>query len=522
MRSEVVRTLRRGPLPALAAFVLLTAPLAADSDTRLIQAAKNRDSKTFRELVPKVDVRVALPDGTTALHWAAHWNDAEAVETLIRAGADVNAANDLGVTPLGLACTDGGPVVVASLLRAGANPNAALPAGESPLMAAARTGQVESVKALLAHGADVNAREATRHQTALMWAAAQRHSDVVHVLLEAGADVHARSATRQRLGFVAGNRNGTGHNAEGQKRLSVEFEEGGYTALLFAAQQDDVESARLLLAASADVNDTAPAGTSALVVAVHSDSARVASLLLEKGAEPNADRAGYTALHAAVLRGNAHLVAALLARGADPNAKLTKPTPARRYGNEYGFGDNLIGATPLYLAAKFGEIELMRMLAGAKADASLAAADGSTPLMMALDTPAVRAGGIDGFGTDRRDRYGLVKDVTPELLESEALSIAETVIGLGGDVNQADASGNTALHQAAAKGFNRVIELLAANGAQVNVKNTRGQTPLAVAEGAAAAGLSRRRMASGNQAAASGPPAASTTAALLRKLGAME
>src|SRR4029434_8254246 len=139
MRSDVVRTLTRGPLPALAAFVLLTAPLAADSDTRLIQAAKNRDLKTFRELVSKVDVRVALPDGTTALHWAAHWNDAEAVEALIRAGADVNAANDLGVTPLGLACTDGGPVVVASLLRAGADANAALPAGESPVMAAART-----------------------------------------------------------------------------------------------------------------------------------------------------------------------------------------------------------------------------------------------------------------------------------------------------------------------------------------------------------------------------------------------
>jgi ankyrin repeat protein len=521
MRSDVVRPLTRRPLLALAALVLITAPLAADSDTRLIQAAKSRDAKTFRELVSTVDVRVALPDGTTALHWAAHWNDAEAVEALIRAGADVNAANDLGVTPLGLACTDGGPAVVASLLRAGANPNAPLPSGESPLMSAARTGQAESVKALLGHGADVNARETTRGQTALMWAAAQRHSDVVRVLLAAGADVHARSATRRRLGFVAGNRNGTGHNAEGQKRLSVEFEEGGYTALLFAAQQDDVESAQLLLAAGADVNDTAPVGTSALVVAVHSDSARVASLLLEKGAAPNADRAGYTALHAAVLRGNAPLVAALLARGADPNARLTKPTPARRYGNEYAFGDNLIGATPLYLAAKFGEIDLMRMLAGGKADPSLAAADGSTPLMMALDTPVVRAGGVDGFGSDRRDRYGLVNDVTPELLESEALAIAEMVIELGGDVNQADAIGNTALHQAATKGFNRVIELLVASGAQVNVKNKRGQTPLALAEGAAASGA-RRRIASGNQAAASGQPAASPAAALLRKLGATD
>jgi ankyrin repeat protein len=115
-----------------------------------------------------------------------------------------------------------------------------------------------------------------------------------------------------------------------------------------------------------------------------------------------------------------------------------------------------------------------------------------------------------------------VNDVTVELLESEALSIAETIIALGGDVNQADAIGNTALHQAATKGFNRVVELLVANGAQVNVKNKRGQTPLALAEGAAAASGARRRIASGNQAAASSPPAASSTATLLRKLGATD
>ena len=113
MRSDVARTLTRGPLLALAAVALLAGPLAADSDTRLIQAAKNRDTKTFQELLRKVDVRAAMPDGTTALHWSAHWNDAEAVQALIGAGANVNAANDLGVTPLGVASTDAGPAVVA-------------------------------------------------------------------------------------------------------------------------------------------------------------------------------------------------------------------------------------------------------------------------------------------------------------------------------------------------------------------------------------------------------------------------
>ena len=372
-----------------------------------------------------------MPDGTTALHWAAHWNDVATVDALIRAGANVNAATDIGVTPLWLACSDGGPAIVTSLLKAGANPNTAPPSGESPLMAAARTGRVESVRALLAHGADVHARDASRGQTALMWAAAQRHADVVRALLVAGADVNARSAVRRRLGFVAGNRNGTGHNAEEQRRLSVEFDDGGYTALLFAAQQDDLASAQILVEAGAEVHDTAPAGTQRAGRRRPQRQRARGRVPAEKGADPNADGAGYTALHAAVLRGNPTLVKALLDRGANPNAKLTRPTPARRYGNEWAFGDNLVGATPFYLAAKFGELELMRTLAAAKADPSLPAHDGSTPLMMALDTPTVRAGGVDGFGTDRRDRYGLINDVTPEQLENEALAIAQAAIELG-------------------------------------------------------------------------------------------
>ena len=156
-----------------------------------------------------------------------------------------------------------------------------------------------------------------------------------------------------------------------------------------------------------------------------------------------------------------------------------------------------MGATPFYLAAKFAEPEIMRALAAANADARLAAPDGSTPLMMALDTPTTRAGGADGFGTDRRDRYGLINAVTPEQLESEALAIATLAVELGGDVTQADALGNTALHQAATKGFNRVIGFLVEKGAQVNAKNQRGQTPLALAE--AGASLARRRIAGGVQ-----------------------
>ena len=267
---------------SLSLLLALGAPAAfaqPANDTRLAAAVKNRDAKAFLALLPDVNVNAAQPDGATALHWAAHWNDVDTADRLIRAGANVNAATDLGVTPLLVACSDAGAAMVIRLLKAGAKPNVTLPSGETALMVAARTGQLESVQALLGRGADVNASEPSRGQTALMWAAAQRHADVVRLLIDAGADLRARSAVRPRLGFVAGNRNGTGHSAAEQKRLSVEFEDGGFTPLLFAAQQGDVESATLLLAAGADVNDTAPAGTSPLVIAPHSNQTTVALLL---------------------------------------------------------------------------------------------------------------------------------------------------------------------------------------------------------------------------------------------------
>ena len=121
-------------------------------------------------------------DGSTPLHWAAYQDDLAKVDQLIRAGANVNAANDIGATPLWAASVNGSAPIVKRLLDAGAKPNAALLSGESPLMAAARAGKLAAVDALLAKGANPNARGA-RGQTALMWAVAQMHADVVKRLL---------------------------------------------------------------------------------------------------------------------------------------------------------------------------------------------------------------------------------------------------------------------------------------------------------------------------------------------------
>jgi ankyrin repeat protein len=209
-------------------------------------------------LTGKVDVNAPQPDGATALHWAAHLDDAALVRRLIAAGADVNAANDHGVTPLGLGCENGNAASVAALLTAGANPNAVPSSGETALMTAARVGALDVVNALLSRGAAVNVREPSHQQTPLMWAVSRGHADVARRLIEAGADISARSRIRRRTVQLA-NRYGDQNSVRGVTEIDL----GGFTPLLFAARVGSVGSAAHLLAAGANVNDAAPNGATA-------------------------------------------------------------------------------------------------------------------------------------------------------------------------------------------------------------------------------------------------------------------
>ncbi len=437
---------------------------AADSGAPLIDAVKSGSVDRVRSLLgPGVDVNARRADGATALHWAAHRNDVAVVDLLIRAGANVNAANELGATAIWLAGVNGNAPVVQRLLEAGANPNVLLESGETPLMAAARSGSVPAVRLLVERGADVNARERLRGQTALMWAVEQRHVDVARTLLAHGANVHARSSVWRQLENTAGNANPAG---------DFEMEHGGSTPLLFAARQGDVETARVLLDAGANVNDTAAAGESPLAVAAHSNHGALGAFLLSRGADPNAAGAGYTPLLAAVLRGNLELVKALLAKGADPNAPIVHGTPGRRLSADYSLRYQMIGANAFWLAARFGETAIMRVLADNGASALTVAKDGTTALKAAM-------GFVSGLTENRQGRYGM-PPVEHSEEERVTLEAARMALQMGVDVNAVDAAGETALHDAARQQFDRVIEFLAESGADLNIRNKRNQTPLGV------------------------------------------
>jgi hypothetical protein len=153
-----VRRFARTLVLVLAAAAGLSAAGPAPS---LVDAVKRGDREAVRAPAARQGGRQqARADGTTALHYAVEADALDLVTQLIRAGANVKAANRYGIPPITLAATNGSPKVLEALLEAGADPNARTAAGEPVLMTAARTGNPETVSRLQSRGADANAARA--------------------------------------------------------------------------------------------------------------------------------------------------------------------------------------------------------------------------------------------------------------------------------------------------------------------------------------------------------------------------
>ena len=454
------------------ALTLALAFPAAAGDSSVADAAEQRTATAVRALLKQgADVNAPQPDGATALHWAAYWDEVAMATELLRAGSDPDAVNDYGVTPLVLAATNGSEPMITALLEAGADPDGALPTGQTPLMTAARTGSGGAVNALLSAGAAVDAAHLTKGQTALMWAIAQRHPDVIRRLIAHGANVEARTTS-------------------------------GFTPLLFAAREGDLETTRLLLGKGVDVNESDQDGVTTLLTATARGHVDLALFLLEQGAAPDGNLAvlGYTPLHWAVTtfetnpvtypgiqppgewaamsgipdrEGKLALIEALLAHGADVNVRTTKALLAQAppAGGAFSYTPG-VGITPFFAAAASADAEVMRLLVGHGADPSVPSPSGQTPLMIAT--------------------WGDV-DISYRLTEPKRLEAVRLAWELGNDLEAAEQGGHRAMHLAARGGFHDIISFLVQHGAGLNPKTKprnefRGgavpaQTPLAVVEG---------------------------------------
>jgi ankyrin repeat protein len=496
---------------AAAAFALAISALTASAaEPTLLEAAEAGSStEVLARLADGADPNVRDASGTTPIMYAAHYGDFLLVDALIEAGADVTARNAFGTSAITEAAIVGHPQILSALIAAGADPGFENPEGETPLMAVARTGNVDAAKVLLEAGADIDAREDWGGQSALMWAAARSNPEMVWYLAANGAEPDARGVVRQWPRKII------------TEPRPKDMNKGGFTALLYAAREGCIECARALIEAGADPDLHDPERVTPLNMALLNLHYDLAAYLIEAGADVDKwDLFGRTPLYMAAdthtlpVMGNGAMVVIpsmdeltaldvarlLLEAGADPNIRLKRRPPYRNVPQDRG-GDSILaqGATPLLRAARAGDTAFVSLLLEHGALVDLPSKEGVTPLMAAA--------GVE-FGqrvTRGRNRTEEEVYATIEVLLAAGAGINAQMVrepGRGVFINgSALAQGtsyairgrqvpspyavphHTALHGAAMKGMNSVVELLVEHGADLNVRDATGALPFDVAMG---------------------------------------
>ena len=450
-------------------------------------------------------------------------------------------------TPLHMASETGSAAVIKELIKAGANVNLPTTTGTTPLMFAAASGDVASITAVLDAGADPNAKETERGHTALMFAAHNNRLEAVALLLRRGADPaiatkvvdlsalskdgsnpDGRNLAGNPEGRSGGNAPSRGGRAVPQKpRLpgvdrnfminELVHAQGGMTPLHFAVRQGHIDVARALVDAGVPVNQLKDGDyTSPLLIATINGHFDLGQMLLERGADPNLpSENGVTPLYATLNvqwaprtlypQPRAYLnqqltylefMKLLLDKGANPNARLRKKVWYSGYNFDQS-GIDEIGATPFWRAAYGADVEAMKLLVAHGADPNLSTIK-----------PAGRPSTGDGDGREVKDVSGIPPvpvggPAVPPLLAAAGVGYGEgfaanahrhapsgmlpavtfIVEETGADVNATDHEGNTALHHAAARGDNAMIEYLVSRGANVKAVNRQGENVADMANG---------------------------------------
>jgi ankyrin repeat protein len=509
---EAVRALLRQKVDVNAA--------QGDGTTALHWAAFRDDLEMVKMLIAGgADVKAATREGAiTPLFMACTNGSAGMIAELLRDGADANSVNANGTTALMVAASSGSVEAVRVLLDHGADVKAKESAhGQTALMFAAALNRDAAVRLLLARGAEINAAtvsksvervrfdqdgnivenrpaaggRAARPQTAAAQDKADEAADAAAAAEAAKAAMQAAKAEVDALGralgfqsaqFLPGKAKARAGDvaARAPRRVGPE-KTGGMTALLFAAREGHMETARALVEGGTDLNQMSADQFSPLVMAIANGHLTLAKYLLDKGADPNkVSISGLTALYATIdvqwaphawfpqptteqeKVGYLELMKDLIEHGANVNTQVGEKLWFRSYTNDYTWVDPA-GATPFWRAAQSSDIAAMRLLVEHGADPKIASKSGDTPLMAAA-----------GIG------WAANWTVNAPYPFTEAVKYC---VELGNDVNAVDNRGYTALHGAAYLGKNDMVEYLVSKGAKVDAKSKAGDFPADMANG---------------------------------------
>jgi ankyrin repeat protein len=497
---EGMQMLTRRLIPGLCLVILTSVILtAAAIDAPVANAVMNGDRDAVRSLLKqKANVNAAQGDGMTALHWAAFRDDLEIAQLLVQSGANVKAVTRNGaLTPIFMAAKNGNPRMIEVLLKGGADVNTADVNGTTVLMIAATAGNPEAVQVLLKNGATVNAKEQQNGQTALMFAAWENRGAAIRALAAAGADMSVTTKTmkleRETLDENGNPINATANDPDyvrgGERRAAAPNAEppgnlimGGLTALLIAARDGQMDAVQALVESNVDVNQVSAGDrSSSLVISIANGHYAVAKYLADHGANPNlVNIDGLSPLWATVNMRYAPISWA-------PNPRTDQEIDSLiliKALLEHGADPNIqtlkrkLWFSPTshdqtWVDPK-GSTPFFRAAASSDVEAMklLAAYGADTNLPSAGGTtPLIVAAGLGWVGNFSSNAPGQWMNAVKFCLEH------------GADINAVDSKGYTALHGAAIRGDNDMVKYLLDKGAKIDAMTKAGDSVADMANG---------------------------------------